>query len=193
MMNIKKSLYFVLFVIGVSVFFYPSLSKYYDKKQMNEIVDQFQKFQHIQEKEIAPYDGVDGDIFATIEIPKINMHLPIYIGATEENLLKGGAVVEGTSLPIGGISTNSVIAGHSGIARQELFSNIKKLENGDSFFIHSPEGTLEYVVINKLKIKATELEYLSIVKNKDLVTLLTCPIIDSKRYRIIIIGERSNH
>lgn len=135
---------------------------------------------------------VDGAIFATIEIPKINLHLPIYYGASNEILSNGIGLIENMHESIGGLNTNSILAGHSGIASKKLFSNVHKLEIRDVFRINVRDAQLEYSVIDNQKIKATETEYLEPQKDRDLVTLLTCPYFENKKYRIIVIGERIN-
>ncbi|MFC0233692.1 class C sortase [Vagococcus entomophilus] len=209
----KRKIVYLLFGIGLLCLLFPPLAKYYDQYKMNQVVANFlqkkapsaKKVQEYQQynKQLQsatariddPFTTVDGSdssdtIFASIEIPAIKMNLPIYLGASEKHLMKGAAQIEGTSYPIGGKGTHAVLAGHTGYANKELFSRIHELEPQDYFYIHSPVGKLTYKVVDKRKIKVTEVEYLNIQPNRDLVTLLTCPYVDSKHYRIIVIGER---
>lgn len=184
-MRYKTIFMLIIFLIGLSLILYPVISKKYYQAHLDEVVASFN----------AGYEKaseVDGAIFATIEIPKINLHLPIYYGASNEILSNGIGLIENMHESIGGLSTHSILAGHSGIASKELFTNIHKLEIGDVFRINMRDAQLEYSVIDNQKIKVTETEYLEPQKDRDLVTLLTCPTFDSKNYRIIVIGERIN-
>src|SRR5690625_4390979 len=79
-----------------------------------------------------------------LEIPKLGLNIPLFIGATRENLSKGVAQVEGSSLPMGGESTHTVIAGHRGMGTKAMFRNIEDLHVGDEFTIHTVEETLVY-------------------------------------------------
>ncbi|GAA4078557.1 class C sortase [Amphibacillus indicireducens] len=189
-MGYKKILMLIIFLIGLSLVLYPMVSKKYYQAHLNEVVASFNEG---YEKAFLEKDSeIDDSIFATIEIPKINLHLPIYYGASNEILSNGIGLIENMHESIGGPSTHSILAGHSGIASKELFTNVHKLEIGDIFKINMRDDQLEYSVIDNQKIKVTETEYLEAQKDRDLVTLLTCPTFDSKNYRIIVIGERIN-
>ena len=189
-MRYKTIFMLIIFLIGLSLILYPVISKKYYQAQLNEVVASFND--GYEKASLDKDSEVDGAIFATIEIPKINLHLPIYYGASNEILSNGIGLIENMHESIGGLSTHSILAGHSGIASKELFTNIHKLEIGDVFRINMRDAQLEYSVIDNQKIKVTETEYLEPQKDRDLVTLLTCPTFDSKNYRIIVIGERIN-
>lgn len=189
-MRYKTIFMLIIFLIGLSLILYPVISKKYYQAHLDEVVASFND--GYEKASIDKDSEVDGAIFATIEIPKINLHLPIYYGASNEILSNGIGLIENMHESIGGLSTHSILAGHSGIASKELFTNIHKLEIGDVFRINMRDAQLEYSVIDNQKIKVTETEYLEPQKDRDLVTLLTCPTFDSKNYRIIVIGERIN-
>lgn len=189
-MRYKTIFMLIIFLIGLSLILYPVISKKYYQAHLDEVVASFND--GYEKASIDKDSEVDGAIFATIEIPKINLHLPIYYGASNEILSNGIGLIENMHESIGGLSTHSILAGHSGIASKELFTNVHKLEIGDVFRINMRDAQLEYSVIDNQKIKVTETEYLEPQKDRDLVTLLTCPTFDSKNYRIIVIGERIN-
>lgn len=130
-------------------------------------------------------------IFGYIDMPKINQKLPIYLGATKEHLHWGAAVVQGTSIPIGGINTNSVISAHTGAVRT-LFTHIPRLVPGDEIIITSSYGTLVYKVTGNKLIMPEEMEYLSIVPGKDMITLLTCYNTSKEDDRFLVFAERTS-
>lgn len=130
------------------------------------------------------------DIFGIIEIPKINQKLPIYLGASNEHLLKGVALIQGTSLPIGGINTNSVLAAHSGLIQQKLFTDLPELEKGDKIIITNKFEKLTYEVTGNKLIMPDETQYLKVVPNKDMITLLTCYHQTKANDRLIVFAER---
>lgn len=133
--------------------------------------------------------GDDSSVFAYIDIPKINQKLPIYLGATDDNLDLGIAVIQGTSIPIGGVNTNSVIAGHTGDF-EKYFSDITQLEPGDEISITNRWETLHYRVTGNKVIFPNQEEYLAVVPGKDLITLLTCYLVSPEDDRILVFAER---
>ncbi|WP_340391586.1 class C sortase [Macrococcoides caseolyticum] len=132
--------------------------------------------------------GTD-DTIATIKIPKLNLHYPVYDQATPENLNRGVSRVIGTSFPVGGRSTNSVLAAHSYSPYHEWFTHIDKLDNGDKIIINNFKETLYYKVYDKKVVRPDQVEALSIIKGKDIITLLTCT--PSGADRILIYAERT--
>lgn len=135
--------------------------------------------------------GLEDEVFGVIYIPKLELEMPIYLGANNPNLSIGAAHMSQTSLPIGGNNTNCVIAGHRGWKGASYFKNLPKLETGDEINITNLWETLNYKVIDKKIIYTTESEYIYIQENKDLVTLLTCDYgSDGSKFRYIVICER---
>lgn len=132
----------------------------------------------------------ESDVFGFLEIPKLGEMLPIYLGATTENLAKGVAQVTGTSLPTGGKSTHSVIAGHRGYYGALFFLYINQLKPGDYFYIHVLNQVFAYEVTGQAVIEPTDTSSLGIIDGADLVTLLSCTPYPTNRYRICIYGTR---
>ncbi len=138
---------------------------------------------------LAQY-GLSSSVAAVVSAPAINMELPVYLGATEENMYMGAAHLSRTSLPIGGESTNSVIAGHTGMVNAVMFDNIVKLNKGDDVYITNFWDTLSYKVIDTKIIEPKESNEILIEKGRDLVTLITCYPYGSNTHRYLVICER---
>ena len=136
--------------------------------------------------------GIDkNEVFAYLIIPKLDMKKPIYLDATYKHLDLGLAQVEGTSLPLGGKSTRSVIAGHRGWWGDLMFYNVEKLEAGDDIFIDGRSGLLKYKVTGQEIIDPSDWEKVLPIENKDIVTLLTChPKRPPRPKRLLINAER---
>lgn len=136
--------------------------------------------------------GFKEDIIGNIEIPKMDIKLPIYLGASYENMRKGAVHLNGTSLPIGGENTNTVIAAHRGLITNAMFRNIQTLEIGDSVFINNYWETLEYKVIDTKIISPDQIENIYIQDGKDLITLITCHPYRVNTHRYLVYCERVN-
>ena len=126
----------------------------------------------------------------TIEIPSIDVDLPIYAGTNEEILQKGCGHLEGTSLPIGGESSHTVITAHSGLPTARLFTDLEKVEMGDKFYINYIGGVLAYQVDHIDVIDPSDFSQLLVVPGKDYATLLTCTPIMINTHRLIVRGHR---
>ena len=129
-------------------------------------------------------------VMASIEIPKIKVNLPIYHGTSEETLTKGVGHIQSTSLPIGGISTHSVLTGHTGLPSAELFTKLDKLSENDIFYIHVLNKTLTYKVYEIKIILPEEIDELRITEGKDLVTLVTCTPYGVNTHRLLVKAEQ---
>ena len=113
--------------------------------------------------------------------------LPLYLGATRENLKKGAAILGQTSLPLGEKNSNSVIAAHRGYQGIPYFRDIEKLETGDAVIIKNPWEKLQYIVCDIKIIKPYESDQIKIRKDKDMITLLTChPYREHGKYRYVV-------
>lgn len=136
--------------------------------------------------------GIDKEeVFAYLIIPKLDMKKPIYLDATYKHLDLGVAQVEGTSLPLGGKSTRSVIAGHRGWWGDLMFYNVEKLEAGDDIFIDGRSGLLKYKVTGEEIIDPSDWEKVLPIEGRDMVTLLTChPKRPPRPKRLLINAER---
>ena len=130
-------------------------------------------------------------VMGYIEIPKINVLLPIYHGVSSGVLSKGIGHLQETSLPVGGGSTHCVLAGHSGMSNARLFTDLPKLENGDVFYLHIYNKTLTYTVDQVKKVLPTDTSDLQIVDGEDYVTLVTCVPIAVNSHRLLVRGTRT--
>ena len=128
--------------------------------------------------------GIMDNIIGYISIPKINIVLPIRLGANKENMSKGAVHLTETSYPIGGKNTNSVIAAHRGHVSSNMFKDIDKLEKQDKVYIQNFREKLEYEVYETDVIQPDDVNAILIQDNKDLITLISCHPYgqDTKRY-----------
>ena len=131
-----------------------------------------------------------GGVMAYVDIPKINVYLPVQHGTGAETLEKSVGHVVGTSLPVGGSSTHAVLSAHSGMASSKLFSDIDQLEKGDTFYIHVLGEVLAYEVDNINTVLPTDTSLLQIEDGKDLVTLVTCTPFGINTHRLLVRGHR---
>ncbi len=125
-----------------------------------------------------------------VTIPSIDVELPIYAGTNEEILQKGVGHLEGTSLPIGGESTHTVLTAHSGLPSARLFTDLQKVKMGEKFYIDNIAGTLAYQVDHIDVIDPSDFSQLLVVPEKDYATLLTCTPIMINTHRLIVRGHR---
>ena len=130
------------------------------------------------------------DIFAYLVIPKIDVNLPIFLDASYDHMLKGVGQVSGTSIPIGGKSTRSVIAGHRGWWTDIFLLYVNDLVEGDRFYIKRGEKTLTYEVYSKETISPYDWEKLRVVDGEDIVTILTCTPYPTFTHRLLINAKR---
>lgn len=131
-------------------------------------------------------DGVMG----IVEIPKIDISLPIYHTTTEEVLEKAAGHLEGSSLPVGGESTHAVITAHRGLPSAALFTDLDRLEEGDHFLLHVLDETLSYEVDQILTVEPDETDALAVEEGEDLVTLITCTPYGVNTHRLMVRGHR---
>lgn len=227
----KKSLPIILviliFIAGISVFLYPTISNYLYQKnstraitEHTEILSQLSPERIAEEKEAIrrynislfknsvvltdPFDPdaypiTDGeydellafdDIMAYIEIPAIDVYLPIYHGTSEEVLLIGAGHLENTSLPAGGPSTHAVISAHCGLPSARLFTDLHLLKEGSLFRIHVLDQTLTYQVYGIDTVDPQDSSSLFIREGEDLVTLITCTPYGKNTHRLLVHGRR---
>lgn len=130
------------------------------------------------------------EVMAHIEIPEIQVYLPIYHGTEKETLEKGIGHLENTSLPMGGTGTHCVLSGHTGLPSAELFTNLEKLEEGDLFFIHVLDETLAYETDRIEVVKPDDVSSLGIDAGQDYVTLITCTPYGKNTHRLLVRGHR---
>ena len=130
------------------------------------------------------------DIFAYLVIPKIDVNLPIFLDASYAHMQKGVGQVSGTSIPIGGKSTRSVLAGHRGWWAQIFLLYVNDLVKGDRFYIKRGEKTLTYEVYSKEVISPYDWEKLKVIDGEDIVTILTCTPYPAFTHRLLINAKR---
>lgn len=131
-----------------------------------------------------------GGVMCYIDIPKINVYLPIQHGTDADTLERAVGHVVGTSLPVGGSSTHAVLSAHSGLASSKLFSDIDQLAAGDTFYIHVLGEVLAYQVDNIATVLPTDTSLLQIEDGKDYVTLVTCTPFGVNTHRLLVRGHR---
>ena len=131
-----------------------------------------------------------GGVMAYVDIPKINVYLPVQHGTEADTLEKSVGHVVGTSLPVGGSSTHAVLSAHSGMASSKLFSDIDQLAAGDVFYIHVLGDTLAYKVDAIHTVLPTDTSLLQIEDSKDYVTLVTCTPFGVNTHRLLVRGHR---
>ncbi|WP_283721031.1 class C sortase [Clostridium perfringens] len=216
-----KRIYFSILIlitlIALGFLLYPSFSNYINNKfavstisdyteKINNVKDEevddlikninkynYDLFNGTAENELPDYLNIhEGDVLGYIEIPSINIKLPIYYGTSVDILKKGVGVLDGTSLPVGGENTHSVLSAHTGLANQRLFTDIDKLKDGDVFYLHILKKDLAYKV-NQIKVvHPDEIDELKISDEKDYVTLLTCYPYGINTERLLVRGERTD-
>ncbi|BDU80623.1 TPA: class C sortase [Clostridium perfringens] len=216
-----KRIYFSILIlitlIALGFLLYSSFSNYINNKfAVSTISDYTEKINNVKDEEVDDlikninkynydlFNGTaenqlpdylnihQGDVLGYIEIPSINIKLPIYYGTSVDILKKGVGVLEGTSLPVGGENTHSVLSAHTGLANQKLFTDIDKLKDGDVFYLHILKKDLAYKV-NQIKVvHPDEIDELKISDEKDYVTLLTCYPYGINTERLLVRGERTD-
>ena len=136
--------------------------------------------------------GIENGIIGVLSIDSIELEMPIYFGASYENMAKGAAVLGQTSLPIGGINSNCVIAGHREWKGAPYFKFIDQLQCGDEIKLTNIWETLTYTVTDTKVIEPNDIKQIFIQENKDMITLLTChPYGSGGRYRLLVYCERT--
>lgn len=133
------------------------------------------------------------DVMGVIEIPCIDVSIPIYHGTSAEVLENGVGHLEGTSLPVGGKGTHPVLTGHTGLSNAKLFTDLILMDEGDVFFLKVLGDKLAYKV-NQIKvIEPQEVSDLTIDKNRDFCTLITCTPYGVNTHRLLVRGERIDY
>ncbi len=135
--------------------------------------------------------NVDGNgLIGYIDIPKINVYLPIYHGTTEKILAKGAGHLQNTSLPVGGESTHSVISAHTAYPGETFFDYLTDMQEGDEFYVHVLDRVLKYEVDSIKVVLPEETDDLRVIRGEDHVTLLTCTPYSINTHRLLVRGKR---
>ena len=214
----RKMISILLFIIGLSIFTYPIISNYYNKQKQMSIMNQYiESINHVDfEKEwekvkkynqnllsqnihdllkdnISEYEDIlnisGNGVIGIIEIPKINVKLPIYHGTSDEVLKTGIGHIKGTSLPDTEINTHCVLSGHRGLPSSKLFSDLDQLEICDQFSLQILNKELTYQIDQISIVKPEEIDSLQIETGKNYITLVTCTPYGINTHRLLVRGE----
>ncbi|MBQ3703050.1 MAG: class C sortase [Oscillospiraceae bacterium] len=154
--------------------------KPYTKESLQRAAESYDRLLNIRE------DGIMG----YLEIPVLNLELPIYHGTEESTLDRGLGHLLGSSLPVGGQGTHCVITGHSGLAGRRMFSDLDQLKKGDVFYIKILDETLAYMILDINTVLPEDTSRLTIDPNRDSCTLVTCTPYGVNTHRLLVRGER---
>ena len=138
-------------------------------------------------------DIAGNGVMCHIEIPKIKVDLPVFHGVSLSTLEKGVGHLEGSSLPVGGTGTHSVMTAHTGLNSSKLFTDLVELEIGDEFYVYTLDQILAYRVDNILVVEPEDVGALSMVEGKDYVTLVTCTPYGINSHRLLVRGVRVDY
>lgn len=219
--NASTILLIVIFLVGLSLLLYPSISNYVNERHQSRAIatydaavsklneedyDAYFKAARKYNKKLAENpsafyepDAIEGydkilDVTGTgimgyVAIEKIGVELPIYHGTSEGVLAAGAGHLEGTSFPIGGKSTHSVISAHRGLPSAKLFTNLDKLEEGDIFTITILNRVITYEVDKISIVLPSQTQDLKIEDGKDYCTLMTCTPYGINTHRLLVRGR----
>lgn len=212
---------FLPLLLGLGLVAYPIVSSYYTERHQSEVHTAYQAvLEQAGNEEIdaaraaaeaynrllasgttaAELEALDYDsllnlagngIMGYIEIPAIDVLLPIYHGVGEDSLERGAGHLPDTSLPIGGKGTHAVISAHTGMATSRMFTDLEQLVTGDVFDIHVLDETLTYEVDQILVVKPYQIDALGIDVAEDYVTLVTCTPYGVNSHRLLVRGHRT--
>lgn len=204
----------LLLLVGIGVMAYPVISQFVNRQNGSYAIMEFQnRVQEMGEDEMdeqfrlaeaynlavasgeQPENYEDilnlaGGMMGYIEIPEIDVYLPVYHGVSEEVLSRGVGHMPSTAFPIGGEGNHSVLTGHTGLPSAELFTDLNELEEGDRFYIHILNEVLCYQVDQIKVVLPSEGQDLSIVTGKDYCTLVTCTPYGINSHRLLVRGIR---
>lgn len=133
------------------------------------------------------------ELIGTVKVPKLALDLPVYAGTTEPVLQKGVGHLEGTSLPVGGNSTHTVLTAHRGLPTARLFSELNRLVVGDKFYITNVAGTMAYQVDQIKVVEPSDFRDLLVVPGHDYATLLTCDPYMINSHRLLVRAHRIDY
>lgn len=135
----------------------------------------------------------DDGVMGFVEVPSINLKLPIYHGTSVSVLEQGAGHLQGTSLPIGGENTHTVLTGHTGLSNAKLFTDLIELEEGDIFFLSVVGEELAYMVDQIKVVSPNDVSDLQIISGGDYCTLLTCTPYGVNSHRLLVRGVRTDY
>ena len=169
-------------------------AKEYNKNLANttdKVITKTEKDKDPEYESILDRNG-DG-MMGFIEIPKLQMQAPIYHYSTEDIIGHGIGHIYGSSFPVGGSNTHSVLTGHRGLPYSKLFTDLDQVEVGDKFYIHVEDHDLAYEVYDIRTVLPKEVDSLLIKQGEDLVTLVTCTPYGVNSHRLLVTGKRCKY
>ncbi len=179
----------MLFLVGILFISYPLIGNQFAQKEHESAIARYEKqIRELEREQILNPDYLD--VIGWIEIPSIDVLLPIYHGTDETVLQKGVGHVSGSSLPVGGESTHCFLAGHRGLPDSELFVGLGEINKGDVFYLHVFQEVLVYEVCAINVVTPDYTEILNVQPKRDLVSLITCTPYGINSHRLIVTGER---
>ena len=212
-------LFLVLFLIGIGAAAYPAFGNWYTEQKRSVVLTEYEKAlakiedadltdafkqaeiyndalftRETDEKERPDYGEhlctTEDGIMGYVEIPAIQIRLPIYHGCTENELSKGAGHLPSSSLPVGGKSTHAVLAAHSGRADSKMFTDLDQVKEGDLIYLYVLNKTLTYEVDQITVTTPDDTNAIQIIDGEDLLTLLTCTPYGTNTYRLLVRGHR---
>lgn len=212
-------LFLVLFLIGIGVAAYPAFGNWYTEQKRSVVLTEYEKalakiedadltdafkqaeiyndalFTGETDEEERPDYGellcmTEDGIMGYVEIPAIQIRLPIYHGCTENELSKGAGHLPSSSLPVGGKSTHAVLAAHSGRADSKMFTDLDQVKEGDLIYLYVLNKTLTYEVDQITVTTPDDTDAIQIIDSEDLLTLLTCTPYGTNTHRLLVRGHR---
>lgn len=212
-------LFLVLFLIGIGAAAYPAFGNWYAEQKQSVVLTEYEKalakienadltdafkqaeiyndalFTGETDEEERPDYGellctTEDGIMGYMEIPAIQIRLPIYHGCTENELSKGAGHLPSSSLPVGGKSTHAVLAAHSGRADSKMFTDLDQVKEGDLIYLYVLNKTLTYEVDKITVTTPGDTDAIQIIDGEDLLTLLTCTPYGTNTHRLLVRGYR---
>ncbi len=216
---IVPAFFVLIFLFGLTMFLYPFISNLNNDNINSQLIDKYTDFESnmsYEEKNQALEDArtynenlhnkrkldelglkyenllnPNGDsMMGTLEIPKIRVNLPIFHTLNDVNMQAGIGHMQDSALPVGGIGTHCVLAGHTGLPSAKLLTSLDRLQNDDLFYIHVLGETLIYRVNNIAIVKPDETALLQAKRDKDYLTIVTCTPYGINTHRLLVRGER---
>ncbi|MCD7981747.1 MAG: class C sortase [Clostridiales bacterium] len=130
-------------------------------------------------------------VMCFVEIPKIDVYLPVYHNTSEESLARGAGHVEGTALPVGTVGGRPILSAHTGVNSAKMFSDLTQLTEGDLFFLHVMDAVFAYEIVETAVIEPDDVSTIREEAGRDLVSLMTCTPYGVNSHRLIVTGERT--
>lgn len=212
-------LFLVLFLIGIGAAAYPAFGNWYTEQKRSVVLTEYEKalakiedadltdaFKQAEIYNDALFTGetdeeerlnygellctTEDGIMGYVEIPAIQIRLPIYHGCTEDELSKGAGHLPSSSLPVGGRSTHAVLAAHSGRADSKMFTDLDQVKEGDLVYLYVLNKTLTYEVDKITVTTPGDTDAIQIIDGEDLLTLLTCTPYGTNTHRLLVRGHR---